>query len=277
MDVDTALSNRIRGGWLSVAALWISSVACDPAAESEPNVPLGGTEELIANLVHAGFDEAHIELRADGQALVEGDVLMSLEASRSLTAIGFRQYRTNAKVDADHTDIVIDVDPKLREDQVFLQAVHEAIARWNGVRSRFQLELAHGGQETDDTSIELRTWEDAAPDGADALADFPVDGRPGARILVNPHKLVGANPLVLRHMVMHELGHALGLRHTDYATRSSCEEGEQGPEDEDSDGAIQIDGTPGSEGDARSVMNACIPPATSGEWTCYDRRAIKAL
>jgi hypothetical protein len=74
---------------------------------------------------------------------------------------------------------------------------------------------------------------------------------------MNTHRQAyGTNPNVLYvgSVIQHEIGHCIGFRHTDYATRSSCNqnvnEGDAGY------GAIHIPGTP-TGFDANSWMLAC--------------------
>ena len=90
---------------------------------------------------------------------------------------------------------------------------------------------------------------------------------------------------VCEHIVTHVLGHCIGLRHTDWFDRTnSCgverdqygnvlnpNEGSAGV------GAIHIPGTPARSNDANSIMKACINGNENGEFTSYDRVALRAL
>ena len=73
----------------------------------------------------------------------------------------------------------------------------------------------------------------------------------------------------------HEIGHCLGLRHTDYFNRSlSC--GSGGNEGDGGVGANHIPGTP-TGFDANSIMLACFSSSEDGEFGPFDIKALEYL
>ena len=107
-------------------------------------------------------------------------------------------------------------------------------------------------------------------------AFYPSGGNPGREIRINSgtnNESVEVN----EHILSHEIGHTIGMRHTDYFDRAiSCgfgyNEGTSGI------GAVRIPGTPGTTGvDLLSVFLSCHDKFVSGEFSNYDITALKYL
>ncbi|GAA4111467.1 hypothetical protein GCM10022393_09190 [Aquimarina addita] len=113
---------------------------------------------------------------------------------------------------------------------------------------------------------------------AGAVAEFPSGGNPGFWIEVYGG-MNSYNDQINEHLMTHEIGHAIGFRHTDYANRK-CDGSNEGFTEY---GALFIPGTPsvnqwGASGlDTDSIMISCFSGNEDGEFSYYDSVALEYL
>ncbi|HYV48294.1 MAG TPA: M57 family metalloprotease, partial [Myxococcaceae bacterium] len=104
---------------------------------------------------------------------------------------------------------------------------------------------------------------------------FPKGGKPYGTINIGDG-LQSYSTGVNTHVVTHEIGHCVGMRHSDYYNRSiSC--GTGGNEGSAGVGAILIPGTPSTATVGGSVMNSCFRSNESGSWSNTDKTALQTL
>ncbi|SMG14522.1 Dual-action HEIGH metallo-peptidase [Marivirga sericea] len=110
--------------------------------------------------------------------------------------------------------------------------------------------------------------------GGGGSAGFPSNGNPNKFIQIQSGTS-SFSTNVVEHVIAHEMGHSVGLRHTDWFNRSfSC--GTGGSEGTAGVGAIPIPGTP-EDIDPNSLMLSCFSANEDGEFGFFDRVALEFL
>ena len=249
------------------------------------------SDEVTAQFVKLGFDVSDIKLIADANPLtggsgkknylLEGDIVITPENLQAM--LGSNVHRTGAVNEQYRTTNLVSGSPgrTIRVlgynansnalDPKMVTGLQRAVANYNGLGATFGLRftLSFGTNMAANDIVVYKV------DGsAGGVAGFPAAG--------NPYKWVAIysgtsayDTDVNEHVITHEIGHCLGLRHTDWFNRSlSC--GSGGNEGLGSEGAIHIAGTPIGY-DASSVMVACFNSTKTGEFGNFDRIALQNL
>lgn len=228
--------------------------------------PQTGNEEIISNLIEAGYPAFSIMV-AEGAVYVGRDAHVTLEASQEMLQRGegsAEQYRTTNLVDTSIVKkICINPTSTFNSYSRLSQGLDLAIENYNSLGLSFV--MARGPATGCNANITAQTTS-----GTGGSSGYPSGGRPYGTITIGTglqSYSVDAN----EHIITHQLGHTLGLRHTDYFNAASCgsNEGSAGV------GAILIPGTPTS--DPLSLMNSCFRSTASGEFSTYDIVALNAL
>jgi hypothetical protein len=237
---------------------------CGMDAQSE-------NEQIIANLVEAGFPANDIMVAEDGRVFVGRDAHVTFESSLEMLEPGKQsaeQYRTTNLVSSSVTKICVIPTSQFNSYSRLSAGLDLAIENYNSQGLSFV--MARGSASDCSATISARTTS-----GVGGSAGFPKGGKPYGTINIG----VGLQDYsvdVNEHVITHELGHTIGFRHSDYYDRSiSC--GSGGNEGASNVGAIHIPGTPTTATRGGSVMNSCFSSNESGEWSSSDRTALNAL
>ena len=235
----------------------------------------GVSEEVLSKIKSLGFGTSTVQKVEEGY-LVEGDIVLTNEHLNSKPDAKFlrvgeeEQYRTWNLVNYLPRTIYVSVSTSMPNYWSYVAATNEAINRYNalGLRLKFA-RVTYGGH------IVISP----APYGATYLASagFPSYSNPYSSVKVNTSALA-TWPVTtsIATIIAHEIGHCIGMRHTDFMNRSySCggwavNEGAAGV------GAVHIPYTPTGP-NTGSWMLACIGKGVNRPFTYYDRVALHYL
>lgn len=226
------------------------------------------TQEIIDNLVGAGFPANDITI-AGGVVYVGRDAEVSLAASREMLDAGDsskEQYRTTNTVSTSLAKICINGSTFTG---VFSTALDLAIQNYEEQPITFAM------ARTPSTGCSFTIDAVLQPAVVGGSSGFPSSGLPFSTINIGDG-LATFSIDTIEHVITHEIGHAIGFRHSDFFNRSiSC--GTGGNEGDAGVSAIHIPGTPTDATVGGSIMNSCFRTTEPGEFTATDVTALRAL
>jgi len=236
--------------------------------------------DVSSKITALGFSTDNMRKIGDNY-LVEGDILLTpanlseTSTSPTLRIAEVEQYRTTNLVKNLPRTITVSVS---NLPTVYATAAAQAVARYNALNLTLKFQIVSSGG-----AIQLIGFNEGPSGGFITLGSsgFPTSsGNPYSQIQMNTNPAAyGTNPDLgyLTSVIQHEMGHCIGMRHTDYFNRNlSCGTGGGGNEGSSGVGAVHIPGTPTKTFDAGSWMLACSS-GTDRTFNANDKIALNYL
>jgi hypothetical protein len=242
-------------------------VSCKKATDAEATTGALSADER-AMIVAAGFNGNWAEKNADGNYLIEGDILLSpaqlaemngLAPAHELIVANEEHYRTTNVVSTPASgQRIITVRLGSGFPSYYSTGLDQALARYNNLNLKIRFQRVTSGGNIVISGANLGTSGGGCILGQ--ASGFPTSsGNPSKGFTLSTSSCATSylNTANKADEVMaHEIGHCIGFRHTDYMNRSSC--GQNSNEGSAGVGAINIPGTPTTvTGSYNSWMMAC--------------------
>jgi hypothetical protein len=264
---------------IAIASVLFLTACTKDAKEATADVV---SQDALASIQRLGFSTNGVQ-KVSGGYLVEGDILMSnadlasRPTSPNLLIAQEEQYHTFNLVSATRypTIKVALNNSSTAHQSAFVAALDEAIRRYNAENLLIKFQRVTTG-----ANITIVAYNENS--NTLGSAGFPnSNGDPYSQIKMNTyHYSTGTDATNINYIgtiMAHEMGHCIGMRHTDYMSRRfSCGYGGNEGQATTGIGAVHIPGTP-TKGDRASWMLACIGDYVNRPFNANDKTALNYI
>ncbi|MGB3182072.1 MAG: M57 family metalloprotease [Cyclobacteriaceae bacterium] len=246
---------------LPLIAFWACSED-EAVTEMEPAPSIDMNDPLIQKLRHAGLRTEGLQEFED-HFVAEGDITIFKKDLHDQHHHGAKteQARSTYTVAPAYWNVKVYLDDASFTNLNLSSAVNNAISAINSAGSALSMSRVYNQYQA---NIVISRQDQL--NGACGRAGFPgSDGRPYSQVLISEGVMAGSGYTTTAHLtylVAHELGHCIGLRHTNYSSFGEPT-------------ADRINDTPGSDGS--SIMNGGTCGGTSTSLSYYDKVALRVL
>jgi len=263
---------------LSTAALCTASLlALSSCSKKEETAvaPVAVSQDAMAQIKALGFSTQDVK-KVEGGYVVEGDMLLTPELLAS--APGYttlrvgqdEQYRTTNLVGSLPRVLTVSISSSF--SSAYVSAIDEAIRRYNAA----SLQVTFRRISTTGANLPVKYSSDLGAGVLGQSGGFPSGGNPAPGFTLVPNVINSSNINYIATIMAHEMGHCIGMRHTDYYNRAYSCGGSASNEGASTVGAILIPGTP-SVAEPNSWMLACVGNGVNRPFTANDLTALNYI
>lgn len=260
---------------LAIGAGAVLSLAGCQKSQDEAAQPVAIAPSVVAQVKALGFGTSDLKA-VDGGYTVEGDILLTSELlasapSYSMLRVGAdEQYRTTNLVTGLPRTLTVSISTQF--PSAYVSAIDEAIRRYNAQGLQLKFTRITSGT----ASLPVKYSSNLGAGVLGQSGGFPSNGNPAPGFTLVPSVINSTNVNYIATIMAHEMGHCIGLRHTDYANRAYSCGGSASNEGASDVGAIRIPGTP-SAADPNSWMLACVGNGVNRPFNSNDVIALNYL
>lgn len=246
--------------FICILMLALLALSCSKHDEDEQLLNNKSPNSVLQQILDLGFSPESI-VEYPNYYVVEGDIRFNKIAPDANATISRHQAYTKGVVveKGKHISIWFENNFASIGTQMYL-ALGDVINAYNAVEFDLRLTQSQSRSTADIIISNSKLFY-----GALGMGSWPENGSPGKTISIDEVQVMSygiTSRSQLTYLIAHELGHNIGLRHTDWLTNGES-------------GATTIDGTP--ESDNSSIMLAINNKNSWKGFSYYDKVALQKL